>query len=280
MQGYLSRDGMPPGDLLRTGRQEVVSYGGDLIDDTVTEVHQSAAGTFELTTSGADRISARRLLMATGLRDDIPDLPGLAERWARDVLHCPYCHGHEVRDQSLGVIGGTAAAVQHAHLIRQWSSDVVYFARDSTPPEVELEQLAARSIEVVEGEIARLEVSHDRLVGVELVDGRFVPRTALFVRPTFHANDGPLRALGAEFDTHGWPVVDSTGRTSVRGVWAAGNATNPRAQVITAAGEGSATAIAINADLVEEDVHIALTTFRTGEPPAQPLTQRRRRTIQ
>jgi thioredoxin reductase len=156
------------------------------------------------------------------------------------------------------VIGGTSEAILHAQIIRQWSDDVVYFANGTTVGDPDRERFQVRDISVVDGGIAELVIEHDQLTGVRLVSGEVVPRGAVFVRPRFVPNSGLLAGLGCESDTNGWTTTDQTGRTSVPGVWAAGNAVNPRAQVITAAGEGSAAAIAINNDLVEEDVATAL----------------------
>jgi thioredoxin reductase len=266
MHGFLSRDGMPPAELLTTGRAEVTSYGGQVVGDTVTDVVRSSDGTFRLRLASTESIDARRLLVTTGLRDEVPDVPGIRERWGRDVLHCPYCHGHEVRDQPLGVLGGTPGAVQHALLLRQWSHDVVYFPDSTGPTAEEREQLLASAVGLVDGAVARLVVDDDALAGVRMSDGRFVPRTAVFVRPVLVPTSDLLHRLGADVDHEGWPVVDGAGRTTVPGVWAGGNAANPRAQVITAAGEGSAAAIAINNDLTEEDVRNAVRAFREGLP--------------
>ena len=188
----------------------------------------------------------------------MPDIAGVRERWGRDLLHCPYCHGWEARDQALGVLGMLPGSVDPAHLVRQWSDDVVFFAHTYELAATEREGLAARGIEVVDGTVARLVIEHDRLVGVGMADGRVIARTAVFVRPgnVPHA-DGFIAGLGCELDDAGFPKVDATGSTSVPGVWAAGNVVDPRAQVITSAGAGSAAAIAINADLVREDVRNA-----------------------
>ncbi|MGA3221650.1 MAG: AAA family ATPase [Acidimicrobiales bacterium] len=188
-----------------------------------------------------------------------PDIPGVRERWGRDLLHCPYCHGWEVRDQPLGVLGAGPGSVQHALLVRQWSDDVAFFVHTYDLSSAERAQLEARDIKTVTGEVARLVAEPDWLRGVELVDGRVVAVTAVFVRPGNVAHAGDLLAgLGCEVNEAGFAKVDATGRTSVPGVWAAGNVADPRAQVITAAGAGSAAAIAINADLVDEDVERAL----------------------
>ncbi|WP_181802401.1 NAD(P)/FAD-dependent oxidoreductase [Streptomyces shenzhenensis] len=266
MQGFLSRDGMPPADLLTVGRTEVAGYGGELVDGTVSGLMRSPNGRFGILLEGGGTLLARRVLVTTGLSDRLPDVPGVTERWGRDLLHCPYCHGHEVRDQPLGVLGGTPGAVQHALLVRQWSPDVVFFAHTTELTDSDQERLTARAIGIVEGHVARLIVENDRLCAVELADGRRVPRTAVFVRPEFVGNHALVRGLGARTDDAGWPLADAGGLTSVPGVWVAGNAANPRAQVITAAGEGSAAGIAINNDLTEEDVRDAVEAFRAGLP--------------
>ena len=272
LQGFLGSDGLPPAALLAAGRAEVTGYGGLLISGAVTAIMRRAdsdAGSqpgFDLTLADAQSLGTRRVLVTTGLRDQIPDIPGVRERWGRDLLHCPYCHGYEVRDQPLGVLGGNAATVAHAHLVRQWSDDVVLFTDGAALSADEREPLVARAIGVVETPVARLVVKNDRLAGVELDSGQVVPRSAVFVRPRFVPNDTLLTDLGCATDTNSWVVVDATGRTSIPGVWAAGNAVNPRAQVITAAGEGSSAAIALNNDLVEEDIPTAVASYQQGLP--------------
>ncbi|MHC5560675.1 NAD(P)/FAD-dependent oxidoreductase [Kocuria sp. U4B] len=258
MHGFLSRDGLPPGELLALGRAEVSGYGGKILEGTVTALVQNGTSGFSVLLSGGRRVSGRRLLVATGLGDDLPDLPGLAERWARDVLHCPYCHGYEVRDQRLGVLGSSPDTVHYAQIVRQWSEDVVFFVPTGTLTAAQRAGLAARSIGLVEGTVRRVLIEDDRLCGVQLDDGRTIGRDAVFVPPRFVPHSDLLVGLGCELDGAGWPVKDSTGRTTVAGVWVAGNVANPRAQVITAAGEGSAAAIAVNADLVDEEVRTAI----------------------
>jgi thioredoxin reductase len=264
MHGFLSRDGLPPAELLAAGRAEVTGYGGEILPGAVTELVRCGAAGFWVLLADGRRFSAQRLLVATGLRDELPDIPGLQDRWARDVLHCPYCHGYEVRDQPLGVLGGSPDAVRYAQIVRQWSDDVVFFPQTGTLTAAERAQLVARAIGIVDGPVTRVRVQDDRLCGVELADGRVIPRAALFVPPRFVPNNDPLVGLGCDLDQNGWVTTDRTGLTSVPGVWVAGNLANPRAQVITAAGEGSAAAIALNGDLVDDDVRDAVSDFTTG----------------
>ena len=255
MQGFLSRDGMSPSDLLAAGRAEVTGYGVDFVEDQVDAIE---AG-FSVRLAGGRELTARRILVATGVRDELPQIPGVRERWGRDLLHCPYCHGWEVRDQPLGVLGTVPGSVQHAELVRQWSDDVVFFAHTYDLTTAEEGQLEARGVPIVRGEVERLVIEDDRLTGVELSGGRVIARTAVFIRPNNVPHpDGLLAGLSCEIDEAGFVTIDDTGRTSTIGVWAAGNVVDPRAQVITSAGAGSAAAIAINADLVQEDVERAV----------------------
>jgi thioredoxin reductase len=269
LHGYLSRDGMPPAELLDAGKREVRQYGGDIVTAIVRDLVPDGRSEFWVLLADGQRIPARRLLVTTGLRDELPDIQGLSDRWARDVLHCPYCHGHEVRDRRIGVIGGTPGAVRYAQIVRQWTHDLVYF----TPPGLltpnERTQLLARAIGVVESTIVQLVIDDsDDFLGVLMSDGCVVPREVLFVPPHFAPNNSLLLGLGCEVDADGWALVNGTGQTSLPGVWAAGNIIDPRAQVITAAGAGSAAAMAINADLVDEDVNNAVLDLDHGLPLA------------
>ncbi|MER8225338.1 NAD(P)/FAD-dependent oxidoreductase [Streptomyces sp. NPDC094143] len=278
VHGYLTQDGTPPKELLAAGRAEVTAYGARLIDGTVV----GAEPGFRVHLADGGQLTARRILVTTGLRDELPDVEGVAGRFGRDVLHCPYCHGYEVRDRPLGVLGGTPGTVRHALLVRQWSRDVTYFAHTGQLTPDEREQLTARGVRVVEGTVARLATDGDgtrphidRLHGVELADGTVVPCAAVFVLPRFLPNSGLLTDLGCATDEDGWVIADRAGRTSVPGVLAAGNAVDPRAQVVTAAGAGSAAAIALNADLVEEDVRRAIADRRACSDAFSPAMERR-----
>jgi thioredoxin reductase len=256
MQGFLSRDGLPPAELLEAGRHEVRGYGGEIATDRVTGIQRTPDG-FELSLAGGRTVCARRLLLTTGLTDELPDVPGVQDRWGRDVLHCPYCHGWEVRDQALGVLATGPAGGHQALQIRQWSDDVTLFLNTLEGlPDEEAEQLSARGVQLVPGPVSGLVLENDRLSGVQLDDGRVVPRDVLFVEPRFAACDDLLTQLGItteQDDTATWVPTSEHGETNVPGVWAAGNLTDPAALVVHAAAAGSRAAVAINSDLVDED---------------------------
>ncbi|WP_051831770.1 NAD(P)/FAD-dependent oxidoreductase [Streptomyces violens] len=274
MHGFLSRDGMAPRELLATGRAELAEYGVDLIKSQVDRI-DDAAPHFEVRLAGGPVLTARHVIVATGLRDDLPDIPGVRERWGSDLLFCPYCHGYEVRDQPIGVLGTHPGAVGHTLLLRQWSDDIVYFAHTQRPSEEDRERLTARGVRIVEGTVKRLVVEDDRLRGVELAEGHTVSRNAVFVVPTMVPRDALLTGLGCAKDDNGWVTTDRAGRTSVPGVWAVGNVIDPRAMVVTAAGMGAATAFALNQELVDDDIARAVGHHRTATPlpPLPPLVR-------
>ncbi len=265
MQGFLSRDGMPPTELLAAGRHEVESYGGVVVAATVERLTAVPGDdpSFLARLEDGTSVRGRRLIVTTGLRDVLPDVAGLTERWGRDVLHCPYCHGYEVRDLPLGVLWNGPGTPAYAQIVRQWSPDVVLFAPADVLTLAQHEELTARAIGVVEGDVSRIEITDDRLSGVVVDDHLTVPREAVFVPPGFVPHAHLLDELGCTTDDAGWVVTGPAGSTSVDGVRVAGNVANPRAQVITAAGEGSAAAIATNAELVEEDVRLAVRELRS-----------------
>jgi thioredoxin reductase len=267
VHGFLTRDGTEPAALLQVGREEVRGYGAWVLDGRVASA-ESVDGGFTITLEDGRRVGARRLLVTTGLVDELPDVPGVRERWGRDVLHCPYCHGWEVRDRPIGVLASGPVAVHQALLFRQLTADLTLFLHTAPEPtDEEAEQLAARGITVVEGEVASLEVHEDRLTGVRLQNGEVISRSAVVVGPRFAARAGMLAGLGLETTTHpsgmGEHVeADATGLTAVPGVWVAGNVTDPTAQVLGSANAGVMAGAAINADLMAEDTERAVTAYR------------------
>ncbi|MFD6333909.1 NAD(P)/FAD-dependent oxidoreductase [Streptomyces niveus] len=276
VHNYLGREGIAPGELLAVGRDEVAGYGGEFMAGRVATVKGSAADGFRVVLeegAAVAEVTASRLLVTTGLVDELPPVPGVAERFGREVLHCPYCHGWEVRDTPVGVLATGPLAVHQAQMWRQWSDDVTLF-RHTAPDfdDEQYEQLAARDIAVVDGEVAALEVTADRLTGVTLAGGRVIPVSAVVVAPLFTARGSLLADLGApavDREMAGQVVgshvpTDPAGATSVPGVWAAGNVTDPTETVIGSAVAGLRAGAAINADLTAEDTRRAVAA-RRGE---------------
>ena len=265
VHGLLGHDGTPPAELLARGREEVLRYGGQLVAGTVVGARRESDG-FVVTLADGRSTTARRLLVTTGLTDELPDVPGVAERWGHQVLHCPYCHGWEVRDQPIVVLGSGPMSVNQALLFRQWSHDVTYVTHTAPPDEAQAEQLAARGVGVVDGLAVRLE-GDGETVTVRVSDGTAVDAFGVVVSPRMVARAAFLAELGLQTVPHPTGagehlVVDPTGRTTIPGVWAAGNVADLSAQVGASAAAGAWAAAQINGDLVMEETDQAVAVLR------------------
>ena len=264
VHAFLTRDGTPPHELLALARAEVRGYGVEVRDGVAVRVTGSV-GAFSIELADGTSVTARRVLVAAGVTDELPDIPGLAERFGRDVLHCPYCHGWEVRDSDIGIVGTSPRAVHQALMFRQLSSIVTLFVHDplALPSVLDAERLAARGVAIVVGSIARVVVEGDALTGIELADGTRHHLDALVVATRVVAHDAALAGLGIAAAPHPMGMgtqVETTamGATSVPGVWVAGNLGDASAQVIAAAASGVAAGAAINADLILDDTDAAV----------------------
>lgn len=264
MHGVLGRDHTSPLDLLAAGRAELGRYETVAIQQgEVADASPLEGGRFRVTLADGEQHEAKRMLLATGLRDELPDVPVLAEQWGRGAFLCPYCDGWEHRDRRIAVIATTPLYLHATQILRQLSPDVTFFAHGFEPEQEARAGLEARGITVEERAIDAIVTDEQgALRGIRFTDGAEVPADVIFVSPTPVPNDAALRALGAEFATGpdgvDWVQVDPMGRTSVPGVWAAGNLTDGRSSVPYAMSAGSMAGAAINGDLVAAEVGAAL----------------------
>ncbi|WP_138445147.1 NAD(P)/FAD-dependent oxidoreductase [Sinomonas susongensis] len=261
MHGVLGNEGVPPSELLQRGRGEAAEYGVQFLGATVTRVAQEESGLL-VEFAGAGAQKARAVVVASGVWDELPAIPGLAERWGRGVLHCPYCHGWEVRGQRLGVLVTSPTGVHGAQLIRQWSDRVTVFAADGLAPGIE-SRLRSRGIDIVPERVVEVTGDADRVTGVRTADGCVIPVDAIFTAGAPRPNDAFLVGLGLErseapFGLGSFLTVDPSGRTSNPRVWAVGNVANPAANVPMSIGAGASAGGAVNGALVEEDFDLAL----------------------
>ncbi|GAB3038563.1 methyltransferase [Nocardioides flavus (ex Wang et al. 2016)] len=275
---YLGREGIAPRELLEAGRREVAQYGVEVVADRVVGL-SGAVDDFLVTTAGGRRFGARRVLVTGGVVDDLPDVPGLAERWGTDVLHCPYCHGWEVRDQRIAVLATSPLAAHQALLFRQLSDDVVVVVHDGVAlPEEETERLGAIGVRFAHGTPREVVADGGTLVGLRLADGSVLERDAVVVASQPHVRADFLGPLGIEpkpFEMHGLVLgsvldVEPTGATSVPGVFAAGNATDVSMILVASAAHGTRVGAWINAELASADATRAVRDLHDGffERPA------------
>ncbi len=249
---FFTRDGTPPRELLRIGREQAGPYDVEIREGRVTHVSRTGDG-FQVELEVGGRAAGRRLVLASGVVDELPEIEGLRERWGRSVFHCPYCHGWEVRDRPLAVLAGGEAAMEAAGLILGWTRDVVLCTNGpSGLGEAELEKLARHGVTVREEPVARLEGTGDSLERIVFASGEPLAREALFIRPGQHPSPFADR-LGCERLGDGSLRLDLFGQTTVPGVYAAGDVTRRVQQVVSAAAEGAIAGVGVNRSLLEEE---------------------------
>ena len=275
VHNLLGQEGIAPTELVAKGRAEAAGYGATVIDGRVTSItpREDPHGPRFEVSHDTGTVRTRRIVLASGVTDVLPEVDGLAERFGRDVLHCPYCHGYEVTGQRLAVLVSGPMSMHQATLVRQWSEDLVVFLNGQPDPEpAQIARLTARGVRLVRGVVAGLEVADDRLVGVRLESGEVIERHAMFVATTLRARSELLDPLGLEptelvVNGHvlGTAVPsDERGATPVPGVWVAGNVTDPMAQVVASMAAGTQVGAVLNFDLVEEDTMIAMAHGAAG----------------
>ncbi|WP_253901403.1 NAD(P)/FAD-dependent oxidoreductase [Arthrobacter sp. PAMC 25486] len=273
VHGFLTRDGVSPLELLRQGRADLAPYDVRVVEGSVAGAQRMDGG-FRVSLDGGDVLEATRILVTTGLADELPDIEGLSERWGKDVAHCPYCHGWEIQNQAIGVIGSGAMAVHQALLFRQWSPTITLFLNSAPQPsDVELQQLAARGITIVEGIIARVHAVDDAVSSVELADGTSHPVQALTVQSRVMARAAFLGELGLVPVPNPFGEIlesDEMGLTAVPGVWAAGNVTDMKVTVLAAAQAGANAAVAINMDMMAQELEQAVAAHEAEAAAGRP----------
>lgn len=248
-----SRDGTPPAELLETARAQLAPYDSVVFrrGRIVTAAGEPGGASVVLADGSVHR--SRQLLLSTGVRDELPSIEGLAGLWGRGVLHCPYCHGWEVRDAPLAVHASGATAMQLVSLILQWSRDVVLCTGGPAGLAAEeRDALGRHGVRIIETPVIRLEGS-GTLERIVFADGSSLNRAALFLRPAQRPTGDLFRQLGCELTEAGFISIGADHRTSVPGIYAAGDVTTPFQQVIVAAASGAEAAIAMNRALADED---------------------------
>lgn len=264
LHGYLGHDGHPASELVTAGREEVRSYGGEVLAGHVRRVTRTDGDRLRVELLGGHAIVARRVLAATGLVDRLPDIDGLAEHWGRDVIHCPFCHGYEVRDRRIVLIVTHPMGLHPAALFRQLSARLTLVLHD--PLEVDeavLDPLRASGADVVRGRVRRIVARADgHVAAVELADHESIDADVVVVGPRFQVRAEPFEPLGLRPVAHSSGLgdvvaTDETGQTTVVGLYAAGNVTDPSQQVLQAAADGSRVGAMIGFSLADDDLRTA-----------------------
>ncbi|RZK62366.1 MAG: NAD(P)/FAD-dependent oxidoreductase [Hymenobacter sp.] len=260
VHSFFTRDGIRPTQLLQLGREQLAPYPSvearELKIKALAKLADGFRATGENGQGHAVHLTARRVLLTTGVTDVLPPLPGFRELWGSSVLHCPYCHGYEVRDQPLAVYGRGKAVVGLALLLSRWSSDVVVVTNGPGHlTDYARQRLRRQGIPVRETPIARLVgTAQGGLRCVEFTDGTYLERSALFLHPPQEQRSPLAAALGARITHKGAVWVDKNARTTVPGLYAAGDMVPGQQQALLAAASGSKAAICLNEALTKVEV--------------------------
>lgn len=250
---FLTQDGTPPGEIARQARKQVEAYDTvEFLNDRAI-AGRKAAGGFVIEVSTGKLFKARKLVFATGIKDEMPAIPGFAESWGISVLHCPYCHGYEVRQQPTGILANGEPAVELATLISNWTSDLtVYTNGTSTISREQAARFVKHGIAINESVIEKIEQEKGYIQNMVFGNGEKAPLKALYARLPFVQHSGIPAALGCEITPEGYIKTDPAKRTTVPGVFACGDNTSRMRTVANAVSSGTTTGIALNRELIEE----------------------------
>ena len=256
LHGYLTRDGIHPCELLRIGREELAKYDTVSIRDAeVVAAECQSDARFGVTLASGERMTSRKLLLATGVVDNLPGIEGFRECYGRSVFHCPYCDGWEVRDQPIAIYGKGERGLGLSLELTAWSRDLVLCTDGLSEIDAEgTERLARNGIRVCEESVLRLDQNDGQLDAVVFKGGSRLPRRALFFTTGQYQRSALLNQLGCKFNDKGTVRTGKYETTHLQGLYVAGDASRAVQWVIVAASEGAEAAFAINTDLLKEDL--------------------------
>jgi thioredoxin reductase len=251
--GTFSRDGSAPAEVIAAARSQVAAYPtARFVTQAATAAERRDDG-FAVTLSDGEVIESARLVLAFGIADELPPLPGIAERWGRSVLHCPYCHGFEFGGQRLGVLYAMPLSAHQAALVAEWGPTTL-FLNGATPPDDEtLADLARRGVAIEAAPVVALHGDAPALTAIELADGRTLPLDALYIGARTRFNSDIAQQLGCAFDDTPFGSVvrtDESKATTVAGVYAAGDITRGAHSATWAASDGVTAGVAVHRSLV------------------------------
>jgi len=253
--GFFSRDGISPAQLLQIGREQLDPYDG--VEIQVGEVvnAEKLDDYFQITLSDGKEFIGRKLLLATGMKDTLPAIDGFAQLWGGSVFHCPYCHGWEVRDQPLAIYGKGEVALEMTFMLTSWSRDLVLCSDGAAElSDEQRQQLSNWGVQLREEKIARLEHQDGKLTGIVFTNNEVLPRRGILLRPRSYQRSHLATQLGCEIGSDDIVQVDENKQTSIPGIYAVGDSSNPYSQIGVAVTSGTIAGVSINRTLTEENL--------------------------
>ena len=251
---FLTNDGKTPQEIARLAKQQVQQYDTvRFLDAWVTAGGKTENG-FEVQVQSGEGFTARKLVFATGIQDIMPDLPGFADCWGISVLHCPYCHGYEVRHQKTGILANGDNGFELSALIVNWTHDLTLYTNGkSTLTDQQKQKLYQHKINITEKEVDRIEHKNGYIENIAFKDGTSAPVKALYARLPFVQQSSVPESLGCEISAEGYLKTDGAQSTTIPGVFACGDNASRLRTVANAVSMGTATGLMVNKALIEED---------------------------
>jgi thioredoxin reductase len=251
---FITQDGKPPKEIATIARRQVEKYGTVMFFNALVTTAVTTVSGFEIYTETGEMFTAKKLVFATGIKDIMPDIPGFTECWGISVLHCPYCHGYEVKNQKTGILGNGTHGFELSSLISHWTNDLTLYTNGrSTLPYEQRLKLEKHHISIVEAGIEQLEHNNGYLQNIIFKDGNKAPIKALYARSPFIQHCTIPELLGCELTDDGYIKVDSSQKTTVPGIFACGDNTTRMRIVANAVAMGTTTGMMVNKQLFEED---------------------------
>lgn len=251
---FLTNDGKPPKEIANLAKQQVSMYGSVSFLKAFATTGTKSPNGFDIKIETGETFPSRKLIFATGIKDTMPHIPGFAESWGISVLHCPYCHGYEVRHQKTGIFGNGDQGYELALLISNWTNDLTLYTNgNSTLSNQQRAKLQNHNINVVESEIDSLENDNGHIENIVFKSGKKEHVKALYAKLPFVQHSSIPQTLGCELTQEGYIQVDQAQKTSVHGVYACGDNTTRMRTVANAVSMGTTTALMVNKELIEED---------------------------
>jgi thioredoxin reductase len=251
---FLTNDGKAPKEIASLAKQQVRMYGSvSFVEGLATAGLKTKAG-FEVQIQTGATFTARKLVFATGIKDIMPGIPGFSESWGISVLHCPYCHGYEIRYKKTGILANGDTAFELSSLISNWTTDLTLYTNGkSTLTEQQRQKLDKHQISIVEAEISRLESRSGYIHNIVFTDRTTAPLKALYARLPFVQHSSIPEELGCELTQEGYIKIDPAHRTTVHGLYACGDNTTRIRTVANAVSMGTTTGLMLNKELIDED---------------------------
>jgi thioredoxin reductase len=251
---FITHDGEAPAIISKSAKEQVMRYPTVTFVDGIAVSAKKVEGKFEINTDNGEHLYARKLLFTTGLKDIMPAVEGFAACWGVSVLHCPYCHGYEVKDEPTGIIANGDVAFELARLINHWTKDLLVFTNgpSNLTPE-RLQQIESHNIKIIETELDGIEHDNGQIRFLRLRGGKRFALKAIYARPVFVQHCTIPHDLGCELTEQHLLKVDAFQRTSISGIFAAGDNSTPMRSVSLAVAGGGFAGASINKDLIDEE---------------------------